>query len=66
MADRPCQNAQALGPLSVANEGAEVAGQSPQIRANAIADKSIVLLHHAVQAHPEKPATVFLTIFVIS
>ena len=49
MADRPCQNAQVLGPLSVANEGAEVAEQSPQIRANAVADKSRVVLNHAVQ-----------------
>ncbi len=55
MADRPCQNAQALGPLSVANEGAEVAEQSPQIRANAVADKNKVLHNHAVQAHPDKP-----------
>jgi len=58
MADRPCQNAQALGPLSVANEGVEVAERSPQIRANAVADTSIVLLHHAEQAHPDKPAPI--------
>jgi len=44
--------------LSVANEGAEVAEQSPQIRANAVADKSRVVLNHAVQAHPDKPLPV--------